>query len=224
VNTHTEKIVTLNDDFTDHLTDPTALLDDGAPFAILVQEGKRTLYRRVLRRLRRRLKRQAKSNGGWMPLGYQAAQITDNDATKGLAIIWDAATAPLVAGPSYEVLVEPHGAAMLPRGILSIVVDHPEWGETVLATAHRPPLRYARLWAEFDRNLQTWVRIHRDLPILLGMDTNTTRLADLAKRVGLQVAGKRIDAVMAHGFHLGRPRSLKRRNSDHRPVAVDATR
>lgn len=226
VSTHTEKIVTLNDDFTDALTDTTSLLNDGTPFAILIQEGKRTLYARVLRRLRKRLKRRhAKGHGvgGWLPLGYQSAQITDTDATKGLAIVWDAATAPLVAGPFFTVLVEPHGAAMLPRGILWIIVDHPQWGRVTLATTHRPPARYRRLWAMYDRALANWVDGNL-YPILLGLDANTPRLIALAKWVGLQVAGKGIDAVMAKGFRLRRPRRLKRRHSDHRPVVVDATR
>lgn len=221
--THTEKVVTLNDDFTDRLTDATALLEDGTPFAILIQEGKNTRFRRVLRRLRRRLKARANQKGDeWLPLGYQTVQDMTSEATRGLAIIWDSHTAPM-AFHRWKVLVEPHGAAMNARGILWVVVDHKDWGYIILATTHRPPWRYRRLWPEYDKALQEWVDA-QGYPILLGMDANTRRFMRLGAYLGLLASGQGIDAVMAKGFRLKRPRRLKRRNSDHRPVAVDATR
>lgn len=219
----TEKVITLNDDFTDTRSDVPALLKNDAPFAILIQEGKRSRFGRILRRLRRQLrKRQAKGLDLEQDLGdYRQVQKIKTDATAGLAIVWDAAKAPLVAGPFFRVLVEPRGAAMLPRGVLWVVVDHPAWGETVLATTHRPPGRYAYLWPAYDTALARWVA-HRPFPVLLGLDTNTRRLHALARKMGMTVAGKGIDAVMATGRRLSKPRRLKRRNSDHRPVAVDA--
>lgn len=198
----TEKVVTLNDLYTDRLSDVPAVLNTTRPFALLVQEGKNTRYRRVLKRMRRAWKK-ANSEGRGKKLApppsyYRQVQITKSDAQAGLAIIWNAEKAPRLSGPHYRELVQPHGAEMLPRGILWVVVDHPQWGPTVLATSHRPPFRYRFLWPAYDRALGDWVRARRQAVILLGMDTNTHDLRGMT-RVGLSVAGKGIDAVLGRG-------------------------
>lgn len=213
----TEKLITINDDFTDALSDVPALLAEHAPFAVFVQEGKRTRYWRVLRRIRRK-----RHNAGDQ-LRYRQVQLTRTDHQAGLAIVWDAVTAPLVSGPYYRVLVEPDGAAMLKRGVLWIVVDHPSLGAVVLATTHRPPWRFRHLWPAYDEALRKWAAGRGAALLLVGIDVNTRRLAAFASRVGLTVAGKGIDAVLARGLQLRKPRRLKRRHSDHRPVAVNAT-
>ena len=218
----TEKVITLNDDFTDALSDVPAILLTEEPFAVLVQEGKRSRYRRILRRLLRRRRLRA-YDGGERLAGYQSVQRTKTDAQAGLAIVWDARKAPLVSGPHYQVLVEPDGAAMLPRGVLWIVVDHESWGRTVLATTHRPPWRYRHLWPAYDAALRTWASVRQARRLLVGLDANTRDLVGLAARIGLSPAGKGIDGVMGRGFLLRRPRRLRQRFSDHRPVAVDAT-
>lgn len=217
-----ETVVTLNDDFTDRLSDVPAVLKTVEPFAILLQEGKRTRYRDVLRRLRRRIRRTRSTADD--DLGrYRQRQVQRTAGTRGLAIVWDADRAPVISGPHHQVLTDAKGAKMEPRGVTWIVVLHPDWGPVILATTHRPPWRYRRLWPEYDRNLEHWLDAQTH-PVILGLDANTRRLNTLAARLGMKVAGKGIDAVMVRGFGIHSARSLLRRFSDHRPVRATVWR
>ena len=195
------RIITLNDDFTDATSDAGHLMRNGRPFAVLTQESKRGP-----------LDRQA-------PSSYGVAQVLGAPATAGVAVAYDLTRATQVSATRHRVLCRPHGAQMLARGItwIQVLTDA---GPLILASAHRPPERYRHLWAEFDHNLAEWVA-ERDHPIILGMDANTRARGPLARRLGMRQAGRGVDAVfVTDPLRVGHARRLRRRTSDHHPVAV----
>ena len=194
-------VITLNDDFTDATSDAPALMSRHRPFAVLTQESKRgPLAARV-------------------PAGYGVGQVLDTPATAGVAVAYDMAHATQVSPTRHRVLAEPHGTDLLPRGVtwLRVLTDA---GPLILGAAHRQPERYRHLWPEFDRALAEWVA-EREHPVILGMDANTRARGPLARRLGMRQAGRGIDGVFVTApLRVGRARRLRRRTSDHHPVAV----
>lgn len=216
-------VITLNDDWENKKSDLAATLTARRPMAVLIQEGKNNVYTRLLRRFVAKLKKRAKPVT-W-PAHYKVAQITTNKGTAGVAVVWDSTKFHKNSGPHHEVLCEPHGKKIEPRGVTwirgyPIAADGSHGPVMILASAHRPPLRFKALWAEFDANLKKWVH-SRQVPVVFGMDTNTHGFKALGKKYGVHVAGHRIDAVFASApLTLGAVTVLAKRTSDHRAVKV----
>ena len=218
-------VVTINDDFTDHVTGTRRLIRGGrflprrvrarledakrAPLAMLCQETKNSRLRDDL------------------PARFGVTQFMDTAASAGVAVVWDTEQAAALEGPQHrgwQPLVHPRGVRMETRGVVwqDVEVGRPGSGRVVrLAAAHRPPARYSHLWPAFDRALRQWAD-RSPYPVLLGIDGNTDHLGDLRRRLGFRfVRGWRIDAVLAKGRKLrpvSKAKRLPKGPSDHHPI------
>lgn len=203
------EVITVNDDFTDDLSDVRYLARTRRPAVIDAQESKRTDYRQVL------------------DLSWGVRQRLTDDSTAGVATIWDRKILDAIGesrdrvgqiGYGYLPLVEPHhGEDMLTRGIV--------WQDLeVLATGfrfrsastHRPPQRHDHLWPIFDDHLEAWLDAS-PLPVLVGTDNNQPggpNVDDnLARWKGIGIDGFLGDIQVTSVYE------LDQRNSDHRPVS-----
>lgn len=218
-------IVTVNDDYTDQVTETRRLTraarflpkrlrqrleqSKRLPMALLCQETKNSDLRALL------------------PERFGVRQFLDNDATAGVAVVWDTEQATALDGvehAGWRSLVLPNGVRMETRGVVwqDVEVGEPGSGRIVrLAAAHRPPGRYDHLWPAFDRALRVWAS-ESPYPILLGIDGNTHDLAGLRKRLRFRyLRGHRIDAVLGKGKGLrpvGPAVALAKGRSDHNPI------
>lgn len=202
------EVITVNDDFTDDLTDLRYLARTRHPLAMAGQEVKATDVRHLL-------------DDGW---GIRQRLTTD--ATRGVCVVWnrDLASAigrakdrPEKIGDGYLPLCPgvPGPDGMLTRGVI--------WQDLQLltgerfrkASAHRPPARFRHLWPTFDDNLEQFLEAS-PLPVVLGTDNNEVGGPNVApewKWRGIRIDGFVSDAVIPSVYELAY------RSSDHRPVS-----
>lgn len=203
------EVITVNDDFTDALSDVRYLLRTRKPLVLGAQESKRTDYR-------------AQLDDRW-----GVRQLMTDESTAGVAVVWDRQRAkatggtrnhPRLLGSGYKPLVVPtHGEDMLTRGIvwqdLELVHDG---GIFCMASTHRPPQRHAHLWPEFDDALEAWLEA-RPVPVVLATDNNQAGGPNVDddhwRWRGIGIDGLVSDLRVLSVFE------LDYRNSDHRPVS-----
>jgi hypothetical protein len=209
--------ITINDDFTDRLTDVTHLLATHRPLVVGVQEGKQTAYAPQVRQdLRRR---------------YGVRQDDRHDGAAGVAVLWNRTHArPIGAdedapdrlgGGWLELL--PAGEGLLARGVVWQDLELSTDAGAVrvrVASTHRPPQRDQHLWPAFDRALTTFVAAS-PLPVMVFMDANEDGgPAALERRTGLTWHGVGIDGVLTDLAAPAAPTALDRRHSDHHAVLI----
>lgn len=209
------EIITVNDDFTDHLSDVRHWARTRRPLALAVQEGKRTDYRDLL-------------GPRW---GVRQRQ--QDDSTRGVAVVWDrdqaeraghAQHTPRQIGGGYRPLVAPRrGDDMLTRGVVWQDLELLDGGILRVASTHRPPQRHNHLWRTFDAQLEDWLAAS-PVPVVLGLDNNQVGGPDLDDEHwawrGVGIDGFTSDLPIRSVYELAK------RNSDHRAVsaAVDVKR
>ncbi len=209
--------ITINDDFTDRLSDVTHLLATHRPLVAGVQEGKQTAYARHVRRdLRHR---------------YGVRQDDRHDGAAGVAVLWNRTHARTIGdsddrldrlGGGWRELL-PAGDGLLARGVV--------WQDLELSTStgavrvrvastHRPPQRDQHRWPVFDRALASFVAAS-PLPVLVFMDANEEGgPTALMRRTGLTWQGVGIDGVLTDLTAPAAPTALARRHSDHHAVLI----
>jgi hypothetical protein len=142
-----------------------------------------------------------------------------NEAKAGSAIVWKKSDRIKAGDRGYALGVTPHGAKMLARYInwTDMKID----GKNVrMVSVHRPPLRFKRLWPEFDRALAHFVKNTRG-SIIVGMDANQHNPRALARATGLRwhAVGDSIDGFLtSRDVKFDNLHTLKKGSSDHRPV------
>lgn len=200
------EVISVNDDFTDRWTDVPALARDRDPLAIGAQESKETDYRK-------RLGKQ-----------WGVRQRMDDDATSGVAVIWNRSRAhsigitrdrPEHIGHGWQVLVEPlPGDDMLARGIVWQDLAIKGWPARVrIASTHRPPQRHRHLWDTFDDRLEAWLETS-PIPVVVCMDANEAGGPNVDRRWrGIGIDGFLTDLTIPSVYELAPARS------DHRPVS-----
>lgn len=205
------EVVTVNDDFTDQLSDVRHLARTRRPLLLLTQESKRTDYRRIL-------------GDSW---GVRQ-RLTD-DSTAGVAVIWDrrrvkpvgdARDRPPRLGGGYVPLVVPNrGEDMLTRGVVWQDLEVVATGYRFRGySTHRPPARHRHLWPRFDDHLEAFIAAS-PLPVLGGTDNNQAGGPDiddsLARWHGVGIDG----FTTSPGPRVVSVYELDRRHSDHRAVS-----
>ncbi|MGV3620224.1 MAG: endonuclease/exonuclease/phosphatase family protein [Archangium sp.] len=203
-------IATVNDDFTDRKSN----LRDVNADVVMLQETKNSNLRKV--------RPDEKKYGVHQGRG---------EAKAGAAVVWkkNAATA---TNRGYALGVRPQGAAMLTRYISWTVLKVGDQ-KVRMVSVHRPPGRFSRLWADFDRNLATFVKRSK-MPTIIGMDANQVNPRRLAHLTGLRWHApkglhptshkKPIDGFLAtRGIKFENIRRLPRGTSDHHPVTAKIT-
>lgn len=201
------EVITVNDDFTDELTDLRYLARTRKPLAMAGQEVKETDVRALL-------------DDGW---GVRQ-RLTD-DSTRGVCVVWnrDLARAigrtknrPSTIGDGYLPLVKPGPRdGMLTRGVVWQDVEVLTGERFRIASAHRPPARFRHLWPAFDDNLEAFLQAS-PLPVVLGTDNNQVGGPDVDpdyKWRGIRIDGFVTDAAIPSVYELAY------RSSDHRPVS-----
>lgn len=202
------EVITVNDDFTDELSDVRFLLRTREPLALGAQESKMTDYRDRL-------------DDRW-----GVRQRMDDEASAGVAVIWDrtrvrsvgaSKNQPSLRGHGYRPLVVPrHGEDMLTRGVVWQDLELRTGGVFRKASAHRPPARHRHLWPIFDDCLEGWLEAS-PIPVVLSMDDNQPGGPDLDddhwKWRGIGIDGFTTDLRIPSVYE------LDHRNSDHRPVS-----
>lgn len=195
-------IATVNDDFTDHKTN----LRGVKAAVVLAQETKNTNVHKV---------RSAPNFG--------VHQNTHRDDQAGASVIWNKDR--VHAGKrGYAVGVRPQGAGMLERWINFTDVNI-DGAKVRMASVHRPPKRFARLWPDFDRNLAAFVK-RSPLPVIVGMDANQVNPRRLAHLTGLRWHAPKgsIDGFLAtRGIKFENLRRAPKGSSDHNPVLAKVT-
>ena len=209
--------LTINDDFTDRLTDVTHLLATHRPLVAGVQEGKRSDYSRLARRgLARR---------------YGVRQDHRHDGAAGVAVLWnrvlaqpigDASDRPDRLGGGWRELT-PAGDGLLARGVVWQDLQLRTGSHDVrvrLASTHRPPQRDRHLWPTFDRRLAAFCAAS-PVPVLVFMDANEEDgPTGLQRRSGMAWHGVGIDGVLSDLPVPTAPAALEHRHSDHHAVAI----
>lgn len=209
--------ITINDDFTDRLTDVTHLLSTHLPLVAGVQEGKQTTYVRQVRRdLRRR---------------YGVRQDDRHDGAAGVAVLWrrtharpigDTDDRPDQRGGGWRELL-PAGDGLLARGVVWQDLELSTNAGAVrvrVASTHRPPQRDQHLWPAFDRALASFIAAS-PLPLLVFMDSNEKGgPTAVVRRTGLAWHGFGIDGVLTDLVTPDAPIALERRHSDHHAVLI----
>lgn len=195
------RLASVNDDFGTAASN----VPEVAPHAdvIFVQEGKRTPIDPLL------------------DTGWGVHQDISSDALAGSALAWRKSLVIVTAvGTTLGVL--PHGAAMLARYIAWARGSF--YGRRLwLASCHRPPLRYRRLWPLFDAHLAARVRAARMARrlVVIGMDANERDARRLATLCGLKWVAPEgsIDGfLVSKSLRVSDVRRLPRGTSDHHPV------
>jgi len=209
--------LTINDDFTDRLTDVDHLLATHRPLVAGVQEGKLSDYGGLARRgLARR---------------YGVRQDDRHDGAAGVAVLWnrvlaqpigDASDRPDRLGGGWLELT-PAGDGLLARGVVWQDLRVRTGSDDVrvrLASTHRPPQRDRHLWPTFDRRLAAFCAAS-PVPVLVFMDANEENgPTDLQRRSGLAWHGVGIDGVLSDLPVPTAPAALEHRHSDHHAVAI----
>lgn len=203
--------ITVNDDFTDALSDVRHLARTRRPLVLMAQESKRTDYR-------------ARLDDSW-----GVTQRMTDDSTAGVAVIWNRGLVsaiggtrdrPAMLGRGYVPLVVPrNGEDMLTRGVVwqDLEVRTSGFRFRIYST-HRPPQRHRRLWPAFDDNLEAFIEAS-PLPVLGGTDNNEPGGPDVDSAL-LRWRGIGIDGFTASpGVRVLSTYELQRRHSDHRAVS-----
>jgi hypothetical protein len=209
--------LSINDDFTDRLTDVSHLLATHRPLVAGIQEGKASDYARLFGRdLGRR---------------YGVRQDDRHDGAAGVAVAWNRLLAsPIgvsvdepsrVGGGWVELL--PAGEGLLSRGVvwqdLELDLDGQGSVRVRVASTHRPPPRFLHLWPAFDRHLAAFCAA-APVPVLVFMDANEEGgPAALVRRSGLLWRGVGIDGVLTDVAARSAV-ALPRRHSDHHAVSI----
>ncbi len=203
--------ITVNDDFTDALSDVRYLARTRRPLVIMTQESKRTDYRQRL-------------DDGW-----GVTQRMTDDSTAGVAVIWNRGLVraigttnnrPSELGRGYLPLVVPvHGEDMLTRGVVWQDLEVRTSGYRFrLYSTHRPPQRHRHLWPAFDDNLEQFIEAS-PIPVLGGTDNNQPGGPDvdddLVRWCGIGIDG----FTTSPGLRVLSVYELDHRNSDHRAVS-----
>lgn len=200
------EVVSVNDDFTDAVTDVPALARTRDPLAIGAQESKGVDYRK-------RLGKQ-----------WGVRQRLDSDATSGVAVVWNKSLAHTIGvtrdrpdhiGHGWLPLVEPRpGDDMLTRGIVWQDLAVKSWPARIrVASTHRPPQRHRHLWAAFDDHLEAWLELS-PLPVIVCMDANEAGGPNVDRRWrGIGIDGFVSNLAIPSVYELAVARS------DHRPVS-----
>jgi hypothetical protein len=197
------KILVVNDDWTDRVTDVGELLDDYRADVALVQEGKRQRYAEHLDVER-----------------FGVAQSPEG----GSAVVWRLDRVHPIRDAEVRTLTpgQVEGYRVERRPIV--------WGlftfrgrRAALGSAHRHPPRMRRARPLFDRALRAWFADLADEPrVIVGMDSNERGGLRGFMR-GVYWHGHGIDGVLTRGrVAVVTVRPLKRRRSDHRPLLVFA--
>ncbi len=159
------EVLSVNDDFTDHVTDIPALCRDRRPLAVGGQETKDM-------RLAGRL---------W-DLGYGVQQRMDSDATAGVMVAWEHDQAFAIGdhkdvatrlGNGWLPLVHPReNDDMLTRGVVWQDIEIRGTGIRLrIASTHRPPARHRHLWRNYDLALEAFLDAC-PIPVILLADAN----------------------------------------------------
>lgn len=213
--------LSVNDDFTDRVTDVPTLLERRRPLFVGVQEGKRTDYARAVTH-----------RVGWP---YALRQDLTSDARAGVAVLWDVTRARAIGtgvddpdrlGGGWLELT-PAGSGLLARGVAwqDVAVRLGPLGlfrraRVRVAAAHRPPQRDRHLWPLFDARLAAWCK---DSPhrVVVFMDCNEAGGPDqLVKASGLSWYGVHFDGALTDLTVPGPAVALDRGSSDHKPVSI----
>ena len=196
-------IATVNDDFTDHKTN----LHRVKAAVVLAQETKNTDVHKVHPRTDT----------------FGVHQNTTRVDQAGTSVIWNKDR--VNAGKrGYALGVRPQGAKMENRWINFTDVNI-DGAKVRMVSVHRPPKRYSRLWADFDRNLAAFMK-NSPLPVIVGMDANQANPRRMAHLTGLRWHAPKgsIDGFLAtRGIKFENLRRAPKGSSDHNPVLAKVT-
>ncbi|MBU2693865.1 endonuclease/exonuclease/phosphatase family protein [Pimelobacter sp. 30-1] len=209
--------VTVNDDFTDRVSDVPAILAARRPAWIGVQEGKREDYAGLLDDPR-----------------YAVVQRMTSDATRGVAVVLDLDQVrpvgryvddPRRRGHGYRQLTAA-GLGILARGVVwqDVRIAGPLGRRRVvrLASTHRHPRRARARWSDFDGALVDWL-LASPVPVWLAGDFNAPVAAVRLRGAATARRGRGIDGHVLTGplrFVDRRARRLRKRTSDHAGVSA----
>ena len=206
----TFEALSVNDDFTDKVTDIPFLARTRHPLAIGGQETKGIDYREKLDHT------------------WGVRQRMSNEATQGVMVAWSRELAyavgsevnmPTRLGHGWLPLVEPGpGNDVLTRGVIWQDVQIRGYGHKVrIASTHRPPFRDRDLWKAYDAALEAWLDAS-PIPVLLLTDANEAGGPDFDdeqwgwRGIGIDGAVSNLRLVSAYELSFLR--------SDHRPLSI----
>lgn len=212
--------ISVNDDFTDRLSDVPDLILARGPAWLGVQEIKRHDLAELV-----------DHEVGW-PTPYDVRQDLSSEGRAGVAVVWDA----LLCRPLGEAIDDPDelgggwleltpaGGGLTARGVVwQDLVVRVGWVYRTrirIASAHRPPQRNRDLWPLFDQRLAAFCH---DSPhdLVVFMDCNEAGGPDaLVKASGLSWHGHHFDGALTNLTVPGGPVQLARRHSDHHAESV----
>lgn len=198
-------VVTLNDDFLTAASDVASVAAQAD--VLFVQEAKRTPVRPLLPRQR-----------------FGVLQRLNSQAEAGVAVVWRRATVDVArtGERGLTLTVLPDGAAILPR-YTAWVRGRVQGHRVLLASTHRPPLRYARLWPLFDAALvaRLWRARRFGRFVIVGIDANQRNPLALARAAGLRwvaPAGSIDGFLVSPELEVASLEDLAKGSSDHNPV------
>lgn len=202
------EVITCNDDYTDRWTDVPALARNRDAVAIGAQESKGIDYRK-------RLGQQ-----------FGVRQRMDNDATAGVAVVWNRSLASAIGsatdrpgqlGSGWLPLVVPRrGDDMLTRGVAwQDLTLRAYYSPVRVASAHRPKKTLDHLWTQFDDQLEALVDAS-PIPVIVCMDANESGGPNIDGRW----AGIGIDGFLVRGLWVPSTYELAKARSDHRPLSA----
>lgn len=206
---YTGEVLSINDDYTDAVTDVPHLLRERRALGAGVQEGKGRDYRARL------------------PDRYGVRQRLASDATSGVAVVWDREQAgsiggtrnrPGMRGTGWVPIIEPRrGDPMLTRGVIWQDLQVIETGlEFRLAAYHRPPGYLSHLWEDADETMRAFL-LASPIPVHVLTDNNSRR-PPAGLPSGMRWRGSGIDGSLGDVPVLS-TYALAYLRSDHRAVS-----
>lgn len=216
--------LTVNDDFTDRVTDIPDLIKRRSPAFIGIQEGKRHNYGEVLQR-----------RIGWP---YDVRQELATDGTAGVAVVWDVQRCrPIGVGINEPdeigggwLELTPAGSGLTARGVgwqdLDVRVGALGSRSKLdlrVGSGHRPPQRDRHLWPLFDERMAMFCK-DSPIPVLIFMDCNEaggpTALLEKLEGTGIRWYGEHFDGALTNLRVPGGAVALDRGSSDHKPISI----
>lgn len=212
--------VSINDDFANRVSDVPALLIARRPLWVGIQEGLRSRFRQLL------------------GVRYGVRQRLTNEATRGVAVIWDRlwcrkhgrhVDQPRRRGHGWKALADSPDTRM--RGVVwqDLVVRAKLIGRRVrvrVASTHRFPPRERDRWPEFDEPLAAWI-LACPISLVLFMDCNEdggpSDLLELLEEAApgrFRWIGDGIDGCVTDLDAAAAGQAIARRTSDHEPVSI----
>lgn len=201
--------LTINDDYTDRVSDVASLIRVRRPLGAGVQEGK------------------GKSYDALLGPRYGVQQDLTSPATAGVAVVWDKQQADALGaeggpgrrGHGWSPIIEPRrGDSMLTRGVvwqdLRVIATGYEFR---LASYHRPPGYLDHLWPDADMTFLAWLRV-APLPVHCLTDNNSRRLSPLIHGTRFRWRHAGIDGSIGD-VRVRSTYALTYGQSDHRPVS-----